>query len=560
MKFLEAHQIASRAIDGEPLAFLLAMSGTPSPLDVYIRAHAANRGRLAAARTLSFNTIQQTLIDAPRADESEVFLLTPWDLVPSLDWRTGIPAQPPDLGEARDQAERVIERVLARPSANWIYLPAATPPVFQRPERDVELARWLESRALAAGARLVSPHAFQLSSYLSTGCPIGGASLSAVAEAIVAAALGVVPTPMKVLVTDLDNVMWAGVVGEDGLDGIAFGPEGNGFRHFVYQTFLAKLQQSGVLLAAVSRNDPEIALAPFKAGRMALNESKFVCIVASYGAKSSQIRLIADQLNLGLSSMVFVDDNPVELAEVGAQLPDVLCIPFPSADDGLPALLTQLSALFASDTVTSEDRERTNLYRRRLAGLVPSEASGGDLSGFLKQLEMTLVVHDRSSGDRTRAVQLINKTNQFNLNGRRLSDDEVAAVLREGGRLLTASLSDRHGDHGEILSCLITADGAVESLVLSCRVFQRRVEHAFFSWLIASGLAPSVLRFAETPRNEPIQRFFEADGFIRSEPGVVRLDAASFQAAHSDVLSLYTLSAPALRGVELTTAPRAGAI
>jgi predicted enzyme involved in methoxymalonyl-ACP biosynthesis len=110
------------------------------------------------------------------------------------------------------------------------------------------------------------------------------------------------------------------------------------------------------------------------------------------------------------------------------------------------------------------------------------------------------------------------------------------------------------------LSCLITADGAVESLVLSCRVFQRRVEHAFFSWLIASGLAPSVLRFAETPRNEPIQRFFEADGFIRSEPGVVRLDAASFQAAHSDVLSLYTLSAPALRGVELTTAPRAGAI
>jgi len=86
-------------------------------------------------------------------------------------------------------------------------------------------------------------------------------------------------------------------------------------------------------------------------------------------------------------------------------------------------------------------------------------------------------------------------------------DVRPETITAGGGRLLTASLSDRHGDHGEILSCLVTADGVVESLVLSCRVFQRRVEFAFFNWLVSSGLAPSVLKFAETPRNEPIQRF-----------------------------------------------------
>ena len=555
MKFLEAHQIVSKAVGGEPWSFLLGVSGTSSPLELYIRAHGAQRNRQLDLRTLAFNTLQQTLIDQPRAGEREVFLLAPWDLVPALDWRTGIPSLAPDLAEASAQAEQVIQRVVTRPGAAWLYLPAITPPVFTRPERDAELTRWLESRALSNGARVVSADAFQLSSYLSSGCPIGGASLSDVAETIVSAALRSPPQQMKVLVTDLDNVMWAGVIGEDGLDGIAFGPEGNGFRHFVYQTFLAKLQHAGVLLAAVSRNDREIALAPFTTGRMRLDEAKFVCIVASYGAKSSQIRLIAEQLNLGLDSMVFVDDNPLELAEVAAQLPEVTCVPFPTSDDGLPTLLGRLATLFASqETVTAEDRERTELYRRRLAGLVPSEATGGDLSSFLEQLDMKLTIHDRSAGDRTRAVQLINKTNQFNLNGRRLSDEEVATVLSEGGRLLTASLSDRHGDHGEILSCLIARDGAMESFVLSCRVFQRRVEHAFLIWLIQSGGAPRLLRFAETPRNEPMQRFLEADGFSRLETGVIRFDALAFQAANANSLSLFRVTEPGIA----SSAPAAG--
>jgi len=546
VKFLEAHQLVSRSTGGSSLPFLLAMSGTPDPLELYVRAHAAKLGHAAEIRTLAFNTLQQTLIEQPREGEREVFLLTPWDLVPALDWRTGIPPETPDIAMARDFADEVIRRVRARERARLVYLDAPVPPAFGRPERAEEICATLTALVLSAGGRVLPRDAFQLSSYLSSGCPVGGNSLSSVGLRIAQAAIGAEPARMKVLITDLDNVMWSGVIGEDGVAGIACGPDGRGFKHFLYQSLLSKLQRSGVLLAAVSRNDPDLAAAPFVARRTAIGQDAFVCIVASYSAKSSQIRRIAEQLNLGLDSMVFVDDNPVELEEVSSQLPSVTCVPFPDNDDALPSLLNRLASLFASDVLTAEDRERTEMYRRRLAGMVPSDAAGADLSGFLRQLEMKLTIHDRGQGDRTRAVQLINKTNQFNLNGRRVSDDEVSSVLAQGGKLFTASLSDRHGEHGEILSYLANADGVVESFVLSCRVFQRRVEHAFVCWLVDAGLAPSVLRFAETARNEPIQQFLRGEGFAKSDTGDVGLDAAAFQHANGEALGLFAVSAPEL--------------
>jgi len=540
VKFLEAHQLVSRSSGGAPFPFLLAMSGTALPLDLYVRAHAVQRGLAAEVRHLEFNTLHQALVDSPRRDEREVFLLFPWDLVPALDWRTGLAAEPLQLSEMQEQADHTLARIAARPLASLVYVPAAVPPL-SLPRRTLELTRWLESRALGAGGRVLSSDVFQLSSYLASGCPIGGASLSTVAEHIVNAAAERKRAPMKLLVTDLDNVMWAGIIGEDGLDGIACASDGRGFRHFLYQTFLTRLQRSGALVAAVSRNDQEIAMAPFVAKRTSIGEEAFVCIVGSYSAKSSQIRQITEQLNIGLASAVFVDDNPVEPAEVAAQLPDVTCVQFPHTDDGLPSFLERLADLFATDIVTAEDRERTELYRRRLAGLAPSDAEGADLTGFLKQLEMKLVIRDRSRGDRARAVQLINKTNQFNLNGRRVTDDEVAAMLDRGGSLFTASLSDRHGDHGEILSLLISEDGLAESFVLSCRVFQRQVEHAVLSWLAAAGRAPRMLKFAPTPRNEPIQRFLQSSGFAHDSDGV-RLNVSAFEDAHSTSLELFQIS------------------
>jgi len=275
---------------------------------------------------------------------------------------------------------------------------------------------------------------------------------------------------------------------------------------------------------------------------MTLGLDDFVVVLASYNAKSAQIASIAEQLNLGLDAFVFVDDNPIELAEVSAQLAGVQCLQFPSRDEELPSFFRELAGLFAKREITEEDRQRTDLYRARLASMAPSDATGADLTTFLRDLEMRLVVHDRTIGDRTRAVQLINKTNQFNLNGRRITDDEVAAILSAGGRLFGATLSDRNGSQGEILSCLIDSAGMIRAFVMSCRVFQRRVEHAFLAWLAENG-PPIGLDFTETPRNEPIRQFMQDPAFIMTDT-VVTFDAPTFAARHRGDLSLFALTAP----------------
>jgi FkbH-like protein len=176
--------------------------------------------------------------------------------------------------------------------------------------------------------------------------------------------------------------------------------------------------------------------------------------------------------------------------------------------------------------------------------MVPSAAAGADLEGFLRGLRMKLTLHDRSTGDRTRAVQLINKTNQFNANGGRITDDEVAAILGAGGRLLTATLEDRTGSHGEILAMLVTGDGTVPAFVLSCRVFQRRVEQAFCAWLAEQPNPPVSMTYAPTERNEPFQAFLQDPAFGPAVPGRIRWDAAAYAAAHAGDLALFELVTP----------------
>ena len=157
---------------------------------------------------------------------------------------------------------------------------------------------------------------------------------------------------------------------------------------------------------------------------------------------------------------------------------------------------------------------------------------------------MTLTIHDRARGDRARAVQLINKTNQFNLNGRRLTDEQVRATLDAGGRLFGATLADRTGDHGEILACLVAPDGTIESLVMSCRVFQRRVEYAFLAWLVAQPNPPTGFRWASTARNAPFQQFLSQVAGPLNGAGVVRLEPASVAARHASDVALFALHQP----------------
>ena len=551
MNYLEARKVLEQFKGGSPIKVRFSMSGTAEPLAIYLRAAAAARDHDVSLTFLPFNTLAQSILSEASAveGEPEVFLLLPWDLAPELDWRSGVTRERLDPGAVVDRATSMLGRIVRRKPAAIFYLPAPLPPGFSDEQTANAVGRQLEACAIQSGAQLLSADDFSLSSYFASGFPLNGNVLGSLASRAMETLLTRRREPAKLLVTDLDHTLWHGVIAEDGLQGIAASAEGVGYRHFVYQGLLLRLKDEGILLAAVSRNSPDVALAPLQAGNLLTSERDFVAVVASYHAKSAQILELTQQLNLGLESVVFVDDNPLELEEVARQLPAVQCLAFPLKDSGLPEFLNALLKRCGHGMVTAEDRGRTELYRRRLEGMVPKAAQGADLEQFLKDLRMRLVVHDRSQGDRTRAVQLINKTNQFNLNGVRWNDEEVSEVLANGGRLWTAELGDRTGSHGEILACLMAADGTVLSFVLSCRVFQRRVEHAFCVWLSGHASTPSRMRFSATSRNEPFQMFLKDPSFgPLSEEGVVSWDAAGFARAHGAVISLFEIAAPVEAG------------
>jgi FkbH-like protein len=537
MTFLEAKRVLADLQDAEKLSFLMAMSGTPDQFELYLRAHAARSGLDAQIGVLPFGTLDQHLYS--EATNTEVFLLLPWDLSPECNWRSGMSATVADVDAILARAEQVVGLLTKRNQALLAYLPAPIPPLCPAQSDNVLLAAELIVLAVQAGATLIPPDRFSLTSYLANGTPVAGSALSVVAKVLVDLLLAPPSGAFKVVATDADNTLWTGLVSEDGVDKVSAEPHSRTFRHFVYQGFLLRLKAAGILLAVISRNDEDMVRAPLNSGRMPLKIEDFVSIRAGYGAKSDHVRGLAESLNLGVDSIVFIDDNPVELAEVATNVPGVTCQIFPSKDEDLPAFLDHLALLFDRRGVTVEDAERTKLYQRRKASHPPLEAAG--LMDFLKSLDMELTLRERTDGDLARANQLINKTNQFNLNGRRMDEAQVATILAQGGHMFTAILGDRTGSHGEILACLVGCNGRVHALVMSCRVFQRRVEYAFLVWLLARWQGqPLSLDFAFTERNEPIRNFL-ADPAFAEGVDYWTLDGSAFAADHADDLSLFII-------------------
>ena len=536
MTFLEAKKVLAALRNAEKLPFLMAMSGTPDQLELYLRAHAARTGLDAQVGVLPFGTLGQHLFS--EATGTELFLLLPWDLAPECDWRSGMSGTLADVDSIMARAEKVAA-VLTKRKARLAYLPAPIPPLCAASSNNVRLSTELTTLAVRAGAVLIPAQRFSLASYLASGAPVAGDALSAVAKVLIDLLLAPPSGTFKVVATDADNTLWAGLVGEDGVGAVSAEPHGPGFRHFVYQGFLLRLKAAGILLAVISRNDEDMVRAPLDSGSMPLKIADFVSIRAGYRAKSDHVRELAQSLNLGADSVVFIDDNPVELAEVASAVPGITCQAFPSKDDDLPAFLDRLALLFDRRSVTAEDVERTEMYRRRVATQPPTEGVG--LMDFLNGLDMVLTLRDRTNDDWTRAHQLINKTNQFNLNGRRLDESQVATVLAEGGRMFTAMLDDRTGSHGEIIACLIDRDGRVRALVMSCRVFQRRVEYAFLLWLLSHWQGPALsFAFSATERNEPLRNFLADPAF--ADDGECRtLDGVALTVAHAADLSLFTI-------------------
>jgi FkbH-like protein len=340
----------------------------------------------------------------------------------------------------------------------------------------------------------------------------------------------------KCLVMDLDNTLWGGVVGDDGLTGIVLGQGSAGGEAFVaVQQYAKHLAERGIILAVCSKNDEKVAMEAFeKHPEMTLKASDISCFVANWNDKAMNIRAIAQRLNIGLDSVVFLDDNPFERNLVRAELP-MVAVPELPDDPALYPRAIAAAGYFEACSVTTEDRARTSLYssnaeRQALA------AQATDLPGYLRSLEMNLFWGRFDEVNRQRIVQLINKTNQFNLTTRRYTDDDYSDVMNDGDAFgLHFRLTDRFGDNG-IISVVIgrKVDGAtvlVDTWLMSCRVLGREVEQAVLGIVAARarelGAERLIGEYKPTARNEMVARHYERLGFrllVREPDGSSRAE------------------------------------
>jgi len=290
----------------------------------------------------------------------------------------------------------------------------------------------------------------------------------------------------KCLVVDLDGMLWGGVIGEDGLAGIQLGGGPVGEAYVAFQSYLKSLARMGVLLAVCSKNNPDDAVLPFRQHpETVLREQDFAVFMANWKSKDENLREIAAALNIGLDAMVFVDDNPAERSRIRQVLPEVEVVEMP-VDPALYISTLSRQGLFETLTITTEDRQRHTSIRQNLERQA-LESSAASVDDYLTQLDIKVRLAPFDEANLPRIVQLINKTNQFNLTTRRRTEAELRALLAAGAYTQAMRTSDRFGDSGLTGVLIAIPEGGglrVDTWLMSCRVLGRRLDEAVFAALV----------------------------------------------------------------------------
>jgi FkbH-like protein len=370
--------------------------------------------------------------------------------------------------------------------------------------------------------------------------------------------------PKKGLITDLDGTLWKGILGEQGVDGVAWDLAAHAQEHALYQQALAALADSGVLIGVASKNELSLVRQALQRKDLLLPEPAVFPVEAHWQPKSASVERILQAWNIGPDSVVFIDDSPMELAEVQDRYPAMTCLGFPRKDpDAVWRLLLRLRALFGKPSVGPEDGLRTASLRA--SGELRSAAAGNSFDDFLASIGGSVHFDLHASGDR--AFELMNKTNQFNLNGRRYSHGEWRAHLESPAAFaLTVAYGDKFGPLGKIAVVLGTAGEGllkISGWVMSCRAFSRRIEHHTLAWLFAHfAIAEMEFDYSPADRNRPLREFFESVLRTPVSGGPLRMSRAAFEAhcppLHHEVLEVIDGSdnrAPA--GVLLQSVPGA---
>jgi FkbH-like protein len=329
---------------------------------------------------------------------------------------------------------------------------------------------------------------------------------------------------VKCVAVDLDNTLWGGVIGDDGIDGIKLSAHGDGEAFYRLQLFLAELVKRGILLAVCSKNEMDHALLPFERHpEMVLKRSDIACFVANWNDKAQNIRGIRETLNIGYDSIVFLDDNSFERNLVRALLPDVIVPELPEDPADYVRAICELN-LFESASFSVEDLQRTELYRQE-ATRKQEETAFASFEEYLQSLAMKLTISRFDPYHLPRISQLLQRSNQFNLTTRRRTETECAALMKDPKFIpLYAKLSDRLGDHGLIavvIAEIMDDELALMDWLMSCRVLKRGVEQALmneiFQQAAGFGLSRVSGEYRPTAKNGMVKNFFAEFGFQQAD-------------------------------------------
>jgi FkbH-like protein len=320
--------------------------------------------------------------------------------------------------------------------------------------------------------------------------------------------------PKKGLITDLDDTLWSGILGEDGVDGISWHLDRHTHMHGLYQQFVASLAGAGVLIGVASKNDPAVVERAFDRSDLLLSKGDIFPLETHWSRKSESVQRILKTWNVSADSVVFIDDSPMEVAEVKAAFPELECIVFPKNNyQGVWDLLKHLRDVFGKPVLTEDDALRLRSIRNAGAWRDAAESPGSSSDDFLKAAEASMIFESAQPNGDARAFELVNKTNQFNLNGKRFNEAEWRNFLSDPTAfVLTVSYKDKYGPLGKIAVILGKTRGRklrVNSWVMSCRAFSRRIEHQCLKYLFeALGADEIAFDYEATPRNGPLQEFF----------------------------------------------------
>jgi FkbH-like protein len=542
MNLIEALEMVKKpAGENSPsLRIFLACGFTPLHLQTFLAAHLRNlrSTHRADVTTGVFGDLAGNLerLDGERYDAVAVAI--EWsDLDPRLGVRTLGGWQLEKLPDILECSARSFERLahalrrIALPTT--VSLPTLPlPPLFYSGTKRSSAEELILKRQAASFAEAISQERriavigqqeldersplagrFDLRTEILQGFPYKTAHASVVGE-LMAELVGR-SQPKKGLITDLDDTLWAGILGEQGVDGVQWHLEEHAQLHGLYQQLLASLASAGTLIGVASKNDPELAAAAFERSDLLLPKGSVYPIEANWNRKSESVQRILKKWNILPDAVVFVDDSLMELAEVQSAFPDMECVLFPKGDYvSFWAMLRHLRDQFGKPFVTEEDSLRLESIRNS-AGFGGSHATEQvSMSDFLRAAEGQLIFVHGIAAEDTRAFELVNKTNQFNLNGIRYDEAAWSKRVRDPGvRVITLSYKDKFGKLGRIAVMLGRLEGktmTLESWVMSCRAFSRRIEFHCLEYLYERfGVEEIVFQVVKTDRNGPLVEFLE---------------------------------------------------